>query len=136
MGTELTGRCDCGFGNKVYIASGRAQHGKVFKYPHYCSSCHSLISVDVLSDSQICSECGSDDIHSYAASTKTLSYKSLLSRFPTEVLKAAGYHRSDVVHEETFCYPLRKTFVFLRGDHYCPKCKKSTMRFFTSMLYD
>lgn len=136
MGTELTGGCDCGYGKKAYIASGRAEHGKVFKYPHYCNSCHSLISVDVLSDSQICSECGSDDIHSYAASTKTLSYKSLLNRLPTEVLKAAGYHRSDVVHDESFCYPLKKTFVFLRGDHYCPKCKNNTMRFFTSMLYD
>ncbi len=136
MGTELTGECSCGYGKKVYIASGRAQHGKVFKYPHFCKSCDSLISVDLLSESQICTECGSDDVHSYAASTKTLSYKSLLNRLPTEVLRAAGYHRSEVVHEETFCYPLKKWFVFLRGDHFCPKCKNQSMRFFTSMLYD
>lgn len=136
MGKELTGTCSCGYGKKVYIASGRAEHGKVFNYPHFCESCDSLISVDVLSESQICTECGSDDVHSYAAPTKTLSYKSLLNRLPTEVLRAAGYHRSEVVQEETFCYPLKKRFVFLRGDHFCPKCKNQSMRFFTSMLYD
>lgn len=136
MGKQLTGECDCGYGGEVYIASGRAQHGKVFKYPYFCNSCDSLISVDVLSQSQSCSECGSDDVHSYEALTKTLSYKSLLNRLPNEVLKTAGYHRSDVVQEETFCYPLKKTFVFLRGNHYCPKCKVNSMRFFTSMFYD
>jgi len=136
MGTQLTGQCNCGYEANVYIASGRSQHGKVFKYPHHCDACNSLTSIDMLSSDCKCAECGSDQIHSYAASTKTLSYKSLLNRLPTEVLKTAGYHRSDVVHEETFCFPLKKTFVFLRADHYCPKCKNNTMRFFTSMLYD
>jgi len=136
LGKELTGKCDCGYSSKVYIASGRALHGKVFNFPHYCDSCNSLTSVDVLSQPLICKECGSTEIHSYAALTKTLSYNSLLTRLPTKVLKTAGYHTSDVVLEETFCHPLKKTFVFLRGDHHCPKCKQNSMRFFTSMLYD
>lgn len=136
MGTELTGKCKCGYTEKVYIGSGRASHGKLFQYPHYCNSCHSLTSADMLADEQICNHCNSKDIHSYAATTKTLSYKSLLNRLPTEVLTRTGYHRTDVVHEESFCYPIKKTFVFLRGAHYCPSCTEESMTFFTSMLYD
>ena len=136
MGTELTGKCDCGYSSKVYIASGRALHGKVFNYPYYCDDCSSLTSVDLLSQPLICKECGSTEIHSYAALTKTLSYNSLLTRLPTKVLKTAGYHTSDVVQEETFCFSLKKTFVLLRGDHHCPQCKSNSMQFVTSMLYD
>ena len=136
MGAVLTGRCECGYGGEVYIASGRALHGKVFNYPYYCDSCSSLTSVDVLSQPLICKECGSIEIHSYEALTKTLPYKSLLNRLPAAVLETAGYHRSDAVHEETFCYPLKKTFVLLREDHHCPKCKENSMRFVTSIRYD
>jgi hypothetical protein len=98
LGTELTGKCECGYGSKVYIASGRALHGKVFNYPHYCDACSSLTSVDVLSPSLVCKECGSTEIHSYEAFTKTLSHKSLLNKLPAEVLKSVGHHRSDAVH--------------------------------------
>ena len=136
MGTQLTGQCKCGYDANVYIASGRAEHGKVFNYPHHCDSCNSLTSVDLLGNNYTCYECGSDQIHSYAAPTKTLSYDSIFNRLSTELLKSAGYHRADVVHEESHCYSLRKSFVFLRGNHYCPRCKENSMRFFTSMLYD
>jgi ribosomal protein L37AE/L43A len=136
MGTELTGACKCGYGDKVYIGSGRASHGKLFKYPHSCNTCNSLTSVDMLAVAPSCSHCNSKDIRSYAANTKTLSYKSLLNRFPTELLAKTGYHRTDVVHDESFCYPIKKTYVFLRGNHHCPRCNENTMTFFTSMLYD
>ena len=136
MGTQLTGRCKCGYEGVAYIASGRANHGKVFKYPHYCKTCLSLTSIDILSDSQLCNECGSADVHSYEAPTRTLSYKSLLNKLPTEILRKAGYHRSEEVHEETFCYPINKRFVFLRKPHFCPRCKENSLHFFTSMLFD
>ena len=136
MGKQLTGECDCGYVGEVYIASGRAQHGKKFAYPHYCTSCDSLISVDLLSESQTCKVCGSGDVHSYEALTKTLSDDSFLKKLPTNFLLKIGYHRLDAVQEETFCYPLKKTFVLLRGNHFCPKCKNQSMRFFTSMLFD
>ena len=136
MGTELTGRCKCGYTDKVYIGSGRASHGKVFKYPHYCNSCNSVTSVEMLADEKKCSNCSGTNIQSYEADTKTLSYKSLLNRLPTELLAKTGYHRTDIVHEESFCYPLKKTFVLTRGMHYCPRCKEFGMTFFTSMLYD
>jgi predicted RNA-binding Zn-ribbon protein involved in translation (DUF1610 family) len=136
MGTELTGRCKCGCEGKVYIASGRANHGKVFSYPHYCDACNSLISIDMLGSSQGCPNCGSKDIHSYQAATKTLSYDSLLNRLPTDLLRKAGYHRASEVHDESFCYPIKKHFPLLRGFHHCPQCKDQSMAFFTSMLFD
>lgn len=136
MGKKITGECDCGYVGEAHIASGRAQHGKVFNYPHHCNSCDSLISIDVLCKYQICNQCGSTDVKSYKSLTKTLSHNSFLSKLSTDFLLKIGYHRSDVVHEETFCYPLKKKFVLLCGDHYCPKCKSHSMRFTTSMLYD
>lgn len=136
MGTQLTGQCGCGYEANVFIASGRANHGKVFKYPHYCDDCSSMTSIDILSGSNNCTECGGQNVHSYEASTKTLSYESLLNKLPTELLRKAGYHRSEDVHEETYCYPITKKFVFLRGAHHCPRCGGQTMKFFTSMLFD
>ena len=136
MGKQLTGLCDCSYGGEVYIASGRTQHGKVFYYPHYCNSCDSLISVDLLSKSKTCKFCASDDVHSFEATSKTISSKSLLNKLPPNFLLKIGYHSSELVHEEIFCYPLNKKFVLLRGNHYCPKCKHQSMHFFTSMLYD
>lgn len=136
MGTELTGQCSCGYKGKVYIGSGRAEHGKLFKFPHYCGSCNSLTSVDMLGEEIKCAECGSPEIYSYAAPTKTLAYNSLLNRLPLEMLKKAGYHKSEAVHDESFCYPIKKSFPFLRGNHFCPRCKEQSMTFFTSMLYD
>lgn len=136
MGTELTGKCSCGYQGKVYIASGRANHGKVFKYPHYCDDCSSLTSIDILSGRVACSECDSENVHSYEATSRTLSYKSLLNKMPADLLRKAGFHRSEEVHEETYCFPINKKFVFLRGDKFCPRCKCNSMSFFTSMLYD
>lgn len=136
MGKQLTGLCDCGYAAQVYIASGRSQHGKIFNYPYHCNSCDSLISIDVLSKSQLCNQCGSTDVKSYESLTKTLSNNSFLNKLSTDFLLKIGYHKSDVVHEESFCYPLEKKFVLLCGNHYCPKCKNQSMRFITSMLYD
>ena len=136
MGIQLTGRCKCGFEGEAYLGSSRSNHGKVFDCAYSCNTCSSLISIDILGSLKTCSECGSEDVLQYAATTKTLSYKSLLNKLPTELLRKAGYHRSSEVYKEVFCFLSNKTFIYLRGDLFCPSCKQNSMHFFTSMYYD
>ncbi len=133
MGTELTGECECGYTNKVNIASGRDEHGKVFYFPHYCNSCDKLTSADLLTNFPSCNHCASTEIYSYAALTKTLPYNKILNIIPNKLLNLAGFHKSELVHEEKYCPPIKKTISILHGNHYCPRCKEKSMRFFTSM---
>ncbi len=136
LGIELSGDCECGYKGQVYIASGRAQHGKVFQYPHYCDACSSLTTIDMLNETKACSECGSANIHSYEALTRTLPYSSIIAYLPISLLRFLGFHRANVMREEAYCYRLNKTFIFLQGDRFCPKCKENSMQFLTTVLYD
>ena len=132
MGLGLLGHCKCGYEKDVYIGSGFAQHGKSFEYPHYCESCNSLTSVDVLKKNPKCAECGSEDIKSYEAITKELPDD--VSGLPYFMMK--DYHKPEDVQEEDFCYPLDKTFVLLKGNHYCPRCKENSLIFKTTVYCD
>jgi len=136
MGTELSAICECGFRGLTHIGSSRAQHGKTFKYPHYCDACNSLTSVDLLCKPPSCSKCSSSNVHTYASHTSSLSYDSIFNKLPTKYLRFLGFNRRDEAYDESFCYPLKKTFVLLRGKNYCPKCRNASLIFSVERMYD
>ena len=129
MGRELLGYCKCGYGKEVCIGGGFS--GKSFEFPHYCESCNSLTSVDVFKKKPKCTECGSKDIKSYEAITKELPKDVRLPSFLTN-----GYHKREDVQVENFCYSLDKTFVLLKGKHYCPRCKENSLMFPITCFFD
>ena len=129
MGRELLGYCKCGYEKEVCIGGGFS--GKSFEFPHYCESCNSLTSVDVLKKRPKCTECGSKDIKSYEAITKELPKDVRLPSFLTE-----GYHKREDVQMEDSCHQLDKTFVLLKGNHYCPRCKENSLMFQITYFFD
>ena len=136
MGHELIGRCNCGLEGRVCVGSSRSDHGKKFDYPHYCSSCNSLITVNVLRKKYVCTLCESGEIHSYAALTKSLPYDSKLNSWPDDHLAKIGVHKKDLVEDETYCDSLEKDFVLFRSKNFCPLCKRNSLSFSLSLMYD
>lgn len=135
MGTKLSGECTCGYQCDVFIGSARAQHGINFYFPHYCSACNSLTSVDMLSDDHACEKCGSKEIYSYDAPTKATSLE-VMNALPSSLLKRLGYHKANDVCESAFCYPIDKTFNLLSSKQHCPRCKQVQLTFNIRMMYD
>ena len=130
MGRELLGYCKCGYEKEVCIGGGFS--GKSFEFPHYCESCNSLTSVNVLKKKPKCTECGSKDIKSYEAITKELPDD--VSGLPYFMMK--DYHKREDVQVENFCHQLDKTFVLLKGNHYCPRCKENSLMFHITWFFD
>lgn len=136
MGQELVGKCVCGLEKEVYVGSGRQDHGKKFNFPHYCNSCHSLITVDILQKKYSCTDCGSSDIHSYAALTKTIPSDSEQNSWPDAHLAKLGFHKRKLVEDETYCATLDKDFVLFRFKNHCPVCNLNSLTFTISADYD
>jgi Zn finger protein HypA/HybF involved in hydrogenase expression len=123
------------------IGSSRREHGKVFYYPHVCSDCKSNISVDLLSESKICSKCSSLNIHIYGESVTEAPF----DRWHKIKGWITGRTKRDQVALDSmvgrsldisYCYNLRTTYALLNRREICPKCKNKTLRFSLSNLFD
>ena len=135
MGTEVIGKCGCGYEARASIGSSRAQHGKVFYFPHFCEGCNQIVSVDTLSESPTCRHCGGTSLVSYEAkSTKVAN--PLLERLDANTLHSRGHHLSSEELSPSFCFKQNKTYVLLRKRNHCPKCSGNELSFVMGMLYD
>lgn len=135
MGTTLKTYCKCGYETVTVSGSSRANHGKVFKFPHLCRNCNNAVSVDLLAQTACCPLCDSTDIESYAAKT-VLTTNKLLCLLGHEILSKRGYHVREEEFSDDFCYVLDKHLVLLRKGNECPSCHESTLQFFTEMMFD
>lgn len=135
MGTEVIGKCNCGYEGTASIGSSRAQHGKKFYFPHYCNDCNQIVSVDTLSKVPSCRHCESTSLTSYEAKSKRVPNE-LLERLGEHFLHKRGYHHSSEELNPTYCYVQNKTYVMLRRHNHCPRCNGNELMFFMGMLYD
>ncbi len=115
--------------------SSRAQHGKVFKFPHLCRHCKKAVSVDLLADNICCPDCGSADVESYATKSKLVT-NDLLGSLGKEILSKRGYHTREDQFSNDFCFVLNEHFVILREGNECPACGEKSLRFFSSIMFD
>jgi hypothetical protein len=136
MGQEFIGRCSCGLEKTVGVGSSRSEHGKKFYFPHFCDSCNSLTTVNVLSKKYVCADCGGDSINTYAAKTKSLPYDSKLNSWSDKHLAKLGVHKKELVLEESYCFVLDKDFALFRTNNFCPSCKEYSLSFSLSAMYD
>jgi RNA polymerase subunit RPABC4/transcription elongation factor Spt4 len=135
MGTGLKTYCRCGYDTMTVSGSSRAQHGKVFKFPHLCRQCKSAVSIDLLAEHVCCPDCGSSDVESYATKSKLITNE-LLSSLGKELLSKRGYHTREDQFSNDFCYVLNEHFVILRDGNECPACGEKSLRFFSSIMFD
>lgn len=136
MGQLFIAKCGCGLEAEVSVGSSRSEHGKKFYYPHYCSTCNNVTSVNVLAKSYVCPECKSEKINSYAAATQTLPFDSKLNSSSESHLSRLGFHKSNLVEDESYCHGLEKTFVLFSSKNFCPACNKNSLSFILSAMYD
>jgi len=136
MGQQFIAKCGCGLETEVSVGSSRSEHGKKFYYPHHCSTCNNVTTVNILAKSYVCPECESEEIHSYSAATQTLPYDSKLNSCSESHLLRLGFHKSSLVADETYCYVLEKTFILFSLKNFCPACEKNSLVFTLSAMYD
>jgi hypothetical protein len=136
MGTGLTSKCACGYKAESSVGSSRRMHGKEFFFPHQCKTCSKVVSVDLLAKPVCCSHCGSQEVTSYAATTKLLDSKETLSHLDPKLLNRLGYHVAAQVVDSAFCYRLEKTFALTNIANECPSCHEPTLRFVASEFFD
>lgn len=135
MGTEVIGKCKCGYEGSAAIGSSRAMHGKKFSFPHYCKDCNRINSADMLAETQKCHHCGSTHLESYEAKSKRVPNE-LLEKLGAKILHKRGYHLSEEELSPTYCYVKNKTYVLLRWHNHCPSCEGNELAFRLGMLYD
>ena len=135
MGTGLKSKCTCGYEAEASIGSSRAGHGKVFRFPHLCTDCQTVGSIDVLSECHACNNCGSINVISYETKTKRVPNR-LLERLGREFLRKRGYHLQQEELDPSYCYVLEKMFVMLRWHNHCPKCQTNNLTFYPYIYFD
>jgi hypothetical protein len=135
MGTEVIGKCKCGYEGSAGIGSSRAMHGKKFSFPCYCKDCHQITSADMLAETQTCRHCDSTSLVSYE--TKSIKVPNeLLEKLGSAILHKRGYHLSEEELSPTYCYVQNKTYVMLRWGNHCPNCDGNELAFRMGILYD
>lgn len=135
MGTGVKATCTCSYNAEATIGSSRAGHGKIFRFPHFCNDCQTVVSVDVLSELPACNACGSINVTSYETNTKRVPNR-LLERLGREFLRKRGYHLQHEELDPSYCYVLEKTFVMLRWHNHCPKCQINNLSFYPYIYFD
>jgi Zn finger protein HypA/HybF involved in hydrogenase expression len=135
MGTGLKATCSCNYAAEASIGSSRAEHGKVFRFPHVCNDCQTVGSVDVLSEDPACDKCGSTNVTSYETKTKLVPNR-LLEKLGKDFLRKRGFHLQQEELDPSYCYVLEKTFTLLKWNNQCPKCKENELTFFPYIYFD
>ena len=128
MGVGLKAQCACGYQGEGSIDSTRKLNGKVFRFPHHCSQCNTVVSPDLLTENVCCPKCGGKDVVTYEATSKrcTELFGRLLG---PKWRKRFGLH---LVFEEAADYsgyPLRETVYVMKHGNFCPQCQQNTMQF-------
>jgi rRNA maturation endonuclease Nob1 len=135
MGTGLKTYCACGYETMTITGSSRAQHGKVFKFPHLCRSCKTAVSVDLLAEPLCCPDCGSFEVETYAAKSKLTTDK-LICLLGKDLLAKRGYHTREDQFSDDYCYVLEKHFQILREGNECPRCGCLGLKFLSEIMFD
>jgi predicted Zn-ribbon and HTH transcriptional regulator len=137
MGIYLLASCYCcQKKTSVVFGSSLAEHGKVFWFPHHCSCCNQIISVDIYKQNTKCPNCNKDEFFSYAAPTKTLITNSFLNKFSDNFIKLLGFHKNKNVKYEMYAFRLQRKFSLLNIQHYCPSCKSNSVFFHFDFSFD
>ena len=135
MGEGLKAQCSCGYEGVGTVGSTRAEHGKMFWFPHHCNQCNAVVSPDLLAENVCCDECGSKDIATYEATSKpcTELFGRLLG---PKLRKRFGLHLAFEEASDQFCYQLKRVLYVMKQGNYCPQCRQNTMQFWLDCQFD
>lgn len=116
MGVMLGGNChNCGFSIKVAVGGNRANHMNYAAWPILCYPCEGIRSTNTRATPCACETCGSTDIVLYG--DPSLSEAS--------ELEIASWRRDGHTVDR-----------LPGGMHLCPQCRKHTLAFKMSRMFD
>jgi RNA polymerase subunit RPABC4/transcription elongation factor Spt4 len=120
MGTMIVASCDCGYTKKTSLGGSKISRGS--NMPYCCRNCNQLVTVDEsANDEPLCPDCGSSDVVSYVAKSKTATSRH--DNLTGEELKILCLHKRK--DEAAFNYPDS----LLKSGNFCPNCKTMSLRF-------
>jgi rRNA maturation endonuclease Nob1 len=143
MASTLDASCSCGYSGSAMYAFGRRDQGKIFYYPHACTDCKKVVSVNILQTPNTCAECGSNNIFRYGVLLKHPLSIGRWARIKTWLNgEAARYEkekselRSTRLYGEAFCEQHRATYAIKPKPAFCPSCGEETLVFDYGVLAD
>ena len=135
MGSAYAAACKCGYkASEFPISSTRAQHGRQWWYPHVCDRCRAVFSIDLLSDTHSCPQCGNEDVVSFEEPQPPVVQQSFWDKLRGKEPPVPENLQDPV--SSLFCYVLKKTFVLRKGKHRCPSCGDTGLEFFRTGFFD
>jgi predicted RNA-binding Zn-ribbon protein involved in translation (DUF1610 family) len=135
VGTGLLAQCSCGYETKCTVGAGRRTFKTSMEFPHHCKSCHEVVDVQVYAEELKCPDCGSTDVESYRAKTKS-DYGLMFKWVQKKLIFPNSYHSHDDEHHSWRSSQDNTDHVILRGKHPCPKCGKNEMQFHLDCMFD
>lgn len=147
MGVNFRATCDCGYVGSANCGSSRAEHGRVFQFPHLCRQCREVVGADRLEPTPRCPTCGATgaDLTLYGTAvtneTKPLPsawqmFKRWLSNGWRQVRVGTASDQLEHVVNSEFCYRQHKTYTIKSEAYECPKCGLKGLRFAVDAHFD
>jgi hypothetical protein len=112
MGSIIQAQCGCGFNDVATVGAGRSNYMVESKFPFYCKTC-GLVSVNISKKDLICPTCQSSEVQPYG-------------KKPISLTKKKG---NDYLQWGS-------RYTAAPSGHLCPACKRKTMHFQMSELFD
>jgi Zn finger protein HypA/HybF involved in hydrogenase expression len=141
MGSSLSAACPCGYSGKASIGSSRRDHGKRFDFPHECTDCKEVTTVDLLQTPPVCFKCNGTNVTLYGFVVKHVPHgrwnkvKSWFDGSYKREKEGMALLERPRAHEN-YCYKLDSTFAMKTGPAKCPVCSKPTLIFSLEALFD
>jgi hypothetical protein len=110
MGSIITARCDCGYGEEMYLGGGMLDFTTRCTFPLFCANCKILFKGNLFEKRIVCPECKSEG--------------------------AIPYDNDQLCHrrgQKVFDWRLEREIgrdpELTDGEYMCPKCGQFTMTF-------
>lgn len=136
MGASIKAFCPCGYQARAAVASSGADHGRVFMFPHACSTCGELVNVDLLAVSFVCPKCSGTRLTPFGVAVPNKKLASRWNWFPKSLIpkrrnesEAETPTIAETSVSSTNCYRLKTTFHLPAEGNQCPKCNQSNLKF-------
>ena len=135
MGTQLSATCPCGVSHEASIGGTRASRG-IFDFPHACSGCRKVVSVNILSEPLTCPSCRSSAMRSYQASSARVWMYKFMSSLPYSFQRKFWRGVSESPPFSNYCSKNQRTYSLFPLRQRCVNCSKNTLDFSLLSLFD
>ena len=118
MGSQVTAQCECGVGAEILVGGGMMDFTTTCYFPCLCDRCNKVVQVNLLATKPRCPDCGA------------------ANPVPYDDPQLIGSPGDEIVAEWNMEERLGRNLLLTDGSSKCPGCRKKTLRFADSGLWD